>query len=449
MRSRKTLVAAGLFACALVAACEAATELVVPPRPVSSRERYRQALRDAGLDVTALGADWVRAGHDALRAPIPIELPHRETVYFPADSAIALGYRLRGLRGRRITASMTTAGIAPTRVFVDVYRVSSDPTDPPRLVATLDSLSTEISWEPDRDRDFVLRAQPELLRSGTVTIELRSEPVLAFPVEGRSWGAVQSVYGDPRDGGDRAHHGVDIFAPRGTPTLAAAAGRVTRVRTTPRGGNVVWLRDEARGLSLYYAHLDRQAVSSGQRVQVGDTVGFVGNTGNARTTPPHLHFGIYRRGEGPSDPDPWVRAWEPRAGVVTADTAVLGSLMRVRRGGARLAFAGTGGRDGSDVDVQESTVVRALAASGGEYRVSLPDGAIGYVRATDLEPARPPIALADLAGATLRAGADPDAPVLARPSATAVGEVLGVFGDRVLVRAPGGVEGWGRLTPVD
>ena len=95
----------------------------------------------------------------------------------------------------------------------------------------------------------------------------------------------------------------DLFAPRGTPVLAASAGRVRGVRETSRGGKVVWIRDPVREASLYYAHLDSQHVSDGQMVKRGDTVGFVGNTGNARGTPPQLHFGLYRR--GPVDPYPF------------------------------------------------------------------------------------------------------------------------------------------------
>ena len=91
--------------------------------------------------------------------------------------------------------------------------------------------------------------------------------------------------------------------------MAAAPGTVTRVNETNLGGKVVWLRDTL-GNSLYYAHLDSQAVSSGMQVNIGDTLGFVGNTGNARTTPPHLHFGVYRRGEGPVDP--WWFLHRPR-----------------------------------------------------------------------------------------------------------------------------------------
>src|SRR5665811_2381303 len=62
------------------------------------------------------------------------------------------------------------------------------------------------------------------------------------------------------------------------------------------GGKQVWLRDRERGNSLYYAHLDSIIAVFGRTVSPGDTLGLVGNTGNARTTPPHLHFGIYNRG---------------------------------------------------------------------------------------------------------------------------------------------------------
>jgi murein DD-endopeptidase MepM/ murein hydrolase activator NlpD len=100
---------------------------------------------------------------------------------------------------------------------------------------------------------------------------------------------------------------VDIFAPRDTPVLAAAPGIVSSVATTRRGGHVVWIWDGARRQSHYYAHLARQAVGPGERVQAGDVIGYVGNTGNARTTPPHLHFGIYAAGDGPIDPLPFVQ----------------------------------------------------------------------------------------------------------------------------------------------
>ena len=79
-----------------------------------------------------------------------------------------------------------------------------------------------------------------------------------------------------------------------------------RHRTNALGGNVVWLRRSGRaGDRLYYAHLDRHGRSTAPgsgSVRRRSASGYVGNTGNARTTAPHLHFGIYRRGQGAIDP---------------------------------------------------------------------------------------------------------------------------------------------------
>ncbi len=100
-----------------------------------------------------------------------------------------------------------------------------------------------------------------------------------------TWGGVRS--------GNRRHEGIDIMAPRGTAVVAAAPGMVSRIGENGLGGTVVWAVGPG-GERHYYAHLDSvAAIVEGQEVLPGDTLGFVGNTGNARTTPPHLHYGIY------------------------------------------------------------------------------------------------------------------------------------------------------------
>jgi murein DD-endopeptidase MepM/ murein hydrolase activator NlpD len=113
-----------------------------------------------------------------------------------------------------------------------------------------------------------------------------------------------SFYGDPRDGGRRMHEGLDIFASRGTPVVAADDAVVTSVRNRGLGGKTITLRLASSGVTLYYAHLDEQLVSAGQSVARGEIIGKVGNTGNAATTPPHLHLGIYE-GSWRQDVDPW------------------------------------------------------------------------------------------------------------------------------------------------
>ncbi len=128
---------------------------------------------------------------------------------------------------------------------------------------------------------------------------------LVFPVAGNS-SNVGSFWGAVREGGKRKHEGIDIFAKKGTPVVAIADGKITQVTTMPKGGKVVWLRCDDRAWDVYYAHLDKQLVRVGQSVKKGQALGTVGNTGNARTTPAHLHFGIYTH-KGAVDPYPYVK----------------------------------------------------------------------------------------------------------------------------------------------
>lgn len=111
-----------------------------------------------------------------------------------------------------------------------------------------------------------------------------------------------NTWGAARPGG-RRHEGIDIFAPRDTPVVSTTRGIVTRVGTNRLGGQVVWVLGP-RFESHYYAHLDRFAdIRPGDIVNAGDVLGYVGRTGNARTTPYHLHYGIYRQG-GAENPYP-------------------------------------------------------------------------------------------------------------------------------------------------
>jgi hypothetical protein len=143
-----------------------------------------------------------------------------------------------------------------------------------------------------------------LFRGGEYSLSITVGPSLQFPVSGNKAKA-GSFWGASRDGGKRNHEGVDIFAPKSTPVVAAADGFVTGVREGGIGGKVVWVRVKDRNITLYYAHLDKQLVDEGQEVKKGQTLGLVGNTGNAQYTPAHLHFGIYTA-RGPVDPFPFV-----------------------------------------------------------------------------------------------------------------------------------------------
>ena len=144
----------------------------------------------------------------------------------------------------------------------------------------------------------------------------RLPPPLALPspVDGVRARRIADTFGAPR-GADRTHAGVDIFAARGTAVTSTTRGLVISVRDGGLGGKQVWILGPAHERH-YYAHLQDWApgLAVGDVVRAGDALGGVGDTGNARGTPTHLHYGIYGR-NGAYDPLPLLRAApQPRAG---------------------------------------------------------------------------------------------------------------------------------------
>ncbi|MGS1078296.1 M23 family metallopeptidase [Pseudoxanthomonas beigongshangi] len=151
--------------------------------------------------------------------------------------------------------------------------------------------------------------QPFLLPLRTLweLSRLPAAAVMPVPVQGVAARDIAATFGAPR-GADRQHAGVDIFARRGTPVRSSTRGVITSIRDSGLGGRQVWVLGP--GLErYYYAHLDDWApdLDSGDVVAAGTPLGTVGSTGNAKGTPPHLHFGIYTR-DGAQDPLPRLRA---------------------------------------------------------------------------------------------------------------------------------------------
>lgn len=125
---------------------------------------------------------------------------------------------------------------------------------------------------------------------------LRSE--LIIPVSGVIAGELRDTFTESRGAG-RLHDAIDIPAPRGTPVLSASPGRVLKLFTSKAGGLIVYAADSSERFILMYAHLDSYApgLIDGSRVARGQTLGFVGTTGNAPPNVPHLHFAIARSTE--------------------------------------------------------------------------------------------------------------------------------------------------------
>lgn len=116
-----------------------------------------------------------------------------------------------------------------------------------------------------------------------------------IPVAGVSSGQLHDTFDEGRDGG-RVHRALDIMAPRGTPVLAADSGRILRISASTLGGNTIYASDPLGRVVYYYAHLDgyQPGLVQGAVLAPGDTIGFVGTTGNAPKDTPHLHFQVMR-----------------------------------------------------------------------------------------------------------------------------------------------------------
>lgn len=157
-----------------------------------------------------------------------------------------------------------------------------------------------------------------------------------FPVAGRA--SYSDDWGLPRHGpGDlaRTHKGVDVFADRSTPVIASVDGVVSGMTTAGVLGGTSLRLTAPDGTFFYYAHLDRFApgVSEGDRVARGRVLGFVGNTGNAAGTGPHLHFEIHPEGGAAVPPVPYLDRWLAEAAqlidtLAAAPVAARSSVLR-------------------------------------------------------------------------------------------------------------------------
>jgi murein DD-endopeptidase MepM/ murein hydrolase activator NlpD len=278
--------------------CSTRSGLFVKKTP---HELYGKRLTDAGLNKTVLGISWMNAAKNALQQPAIIQLPYKETGYFAAERPSAFGYRFQARKGELITITVMHDTSHSLMIFADLWSMQDN--GDAGMVKAADSVNQPITWEVKKDGSYILRVQPELLQSGAYTVTITTGPSLAFPVLRGENATVGSFWGASRDHGARKHEGIDIFGKRGMPVVAAADGYITSVRDGGIGGKVVFLHASGKDYTLYYAHLDSQTVREGQSVKTGEVVGLMGNTGNAKHTNPHLHFGIYTTG-GAVDPLP-------------------------------------------------------------------------------------------------------------------------------------------------
>jgi peptidoglycan LD-endopeptidase LytH len=320
--------------------------------------------------------EWEAASQRALRSGLSIAPSFRERVRFPADMPHAVAYRFIIRQGQTLHVALQALE-GEHRLQAELFHVMGGELFRPVPIGGMET--REFSFAAPGTGEYVLRLRPEPGTGGLYDVLVDGAAPLLFPVANIDLASVGSWFGDPRDGGARGHEGIDIFAPRGTPVIAVVSGRVHQARNTPVGGKVIWLEDVSSDLTLYYAHLDDYYVREGSFVNVGDTIGSVGNTGNARGVRPHLHFGVYRPGRLALDPAPML-ASQSLFVDFEVDRTLLGRWARVR--GDRVRLRSSPSLAGAVVtELTPSTPVLVVGGVADWHRVLLPDGTTGFVSA--------------------------------------------------------------------
>jgi murein DD-endopeptidase MepM/ murein hydrolase activator NlpD len=213
-----------------------------------------------------------------------------------------------GLRVR-LTRAVGVFEAGTTVVIADVRAEAADGADPAATPTPAPTATPEPTATPKPEAE-----KPKQLTAAERAARRLARGRFVFPVYGEA--RVADDFGAPRQIG--AHKGNDVFAAFGSPVLAVADGTLNRVGTLPISGNRLWLETEA-GDSFFYAHLSAFAPDAvnGRKVKAGTLLGFVGNTGDAEPTPPHVHFEIHPGDKRAIDPHAVLKAWQER-GIVPA-----------------------------------------------------------------------------------------------------------------------------------
>jgi murein DD-endopeptidase MepM/ murein hydrolase activator NlpD len=253
----------------------------------------------------------------------------RRALMNPAIVALALCACTQSERFGGDSAAAPASGAGDTRLRVDtIIRI-----DTVVLIDTVVALggSAAPADEPRRRGQDVTPEDLAYLRSRKLIV----------PVAGISAAKIPPSFDEMR--GARRHDALDILAPRGTPVLSADDGTVAKIDTSAGGGLSLYIAGPRERFIFYYAHLDsyRRGIAEGMRVDKGDTIGYVGTTGNAPANTPHLHFAIALADEDkrwwkgtPLDPLPLLRlAEDPSRGPVAIGDSgsILQRPLRARR----------------------------------------------------------------------------------------------------------------------
>ncbi|MBL3657815.1 peptidoglycan DD-metalloendopeptidase family protein [Fulvivirga sediminis] len=398
-------------------------------------QKYKESLTSAGLENTALAQKWIIAGQRALTDSIAIRLPFRETGYFTDTHPASRSFSFQANEGQILKIVCEATLEEQSYLFLDLFQYKGKEW---KQVEHADS-TMRMTYEIETTGRYLIRLQPPLLTKSYYDVQILIDPVLKNPVRGATNQSIGSFYGDPRDGGTRTHEGIDIFAARGTPVIAPTEGYITRVGSNRLGGNTIWLKDSKRGQSYYFAHLDKQLTQAGKKVMPGDTLGLVGNTGNAKSTPPHLHFGIYSQGS--KDPIHYIKTISNTTVTFNTDYSAFSRYFITSPSYINLR-SGPGSSYKVLCQLEKNTAVTPIGQHGDWLRIELPDHKQGYLFKKLISPIGAELEDLLLLSQPLYSSASNDAiPIMQLPDSTSA-KVLGVFKNFSYIKTFNEQEGW-------
>src|SRR5690606_27134829 len=186
----------------------------------------QKQLSNAGLERSLLYRQWLQASMRSLTDPTMVTIPHQELAYIARDKPTAIGYAFMARRGERLLIDVSVNSKDSVQLFIDLFEAPPDTAIRPKHLVSADTATT-ITWDVRQDGQYLLRIQTELLAELSFRLQLTAEASLAAPVIPSARQHIGSIFGDVRDGGRRKHEGIDIFAARHTPVVAAADGVVS------------------------------------------------------------------------------------------------------------------------------------------------------------------------------------------------------------------------------
>lgn len=370
-----TLILLGIIISGCKEEIQKAADVIVKP---TAREVYeRNFSKNDSLLIR-----WKNAFESAKKDSLQITLPYSESGVFSKENLNVYSYNIQLKEGERIVVEVEKHPDSAS-VFVDLFQAKSDSLKNFKHLKSSEDKKSTISQEIETSGFYKVIVQPQMKLQISFVLKIYTEPLYAFPVSGADNKSIQSFWADPRDTGSRSHEGIDIFAERGTPVVAITDGIIDSSGERGLGGKQVWLRDNLLGKRIYYAHLDKIAVSEGEKVKIGDTIGFVGNTGNAKDLPPHLHFGIYKA-KGAVNPLSFIKKTEIQPSEKLS--AVVKAVTLKNRADVRKGPASVYKEFGS---LKKNDTIIVLGKNQKWFHVQTPDSLKGYVNETELKPLPP------------------------------------------------------------